>query len=547
MFYNEGQERVKKGEIQMNRAAVEKKLCDLGAEYVYEQAVGSLLLLLMSVMEDQEKGEQSLPYAIHADILENKQKIRQYILQLRDILEDTDESRREAAMQECMAQKQKLMQMYECIRCYMEQKQVLTVLAEDEMALRKYREENINTHDLDWSLFFADCHSFLESAESPMQQREYMGDLLRALPMRMARQKYYDLIAQNLKTAFQGESKAEIEKGLQMFYGICCPKAIATYGKYFPEVAQWLGEKQMVLPHKMSDETLASYLEELSFMEDSIAEIREYFSCILHDWNSLILLFFLTFGFADLTERDSNYADLYETVCEYLDHTLSDVEQEAYQEELFERLEQAIEPNIDRANAIRKEQHSYMKQIKDPMTLEEDTKKILVTQSLIEEYFFGDLEDEWQKQDDSQEEPATQQEINQTVETFIEQMRAHLETLPTQNRKLIMQLILGVIPPAYSVEEFMDMVQEAIDLTVGEEQKALIVNKIGTVFDNSDYTPIVSDPHHHHDGCDCGHEHHHHHDGCDCGHEHHHHHDGCDCGHEHHHHDGCDCGHEHKH
>ena len=531
----------------MNRAAVEKKLCDLGAEYVYEQAVGSLLLLLMSVMEDQEKGEQFLPYAIHADILENKQKIRQYILQLRDILEDTDENRREAAMQECMVQKQKLMQMYECIRCYMEQKQVLTVLAEDEMALRKYREENINTHDLDWSLFFADCHSFLESAESPMQQREYMGDLLRALPMRMARQKYYDLIAQNLKTAFQGESKAEIEKGLQMFYGICCPKAIATYGKYFPEVAQWLGEKQMVLPHKMSDETLASYLEELSFMEDSIAEIREYFSCILHDWNSLILLFFLTFGFADLTERDSNYADLYETVCEYLDHTLSDVEQEAYQEELFERLEQAIEPNIDRANAIRKEQHSYMKQIKDPMTLEEDTKKILVTQSLIEEYFFGDLEDEWQKQDDSQEEPATQQEINQTVETFIEQMRAHLETLPTQNRKLIMQLILGVIPPAYSVEEFMDMVQEAIDLTVGEEQKALIVNKIGTVFDNSDYTPIVSDPHHHHDGCDCGHEHHHHHDSCDCGHEHHHHHDGCDCGHEHHHHDGCDCGHEHKH
>ena len=517
----------------MNRAAVEKKLCDLGAEYVYEQAVGSLLLLLMSVMEDQEKGEQSLPYAIHADILENKQKIRQYILQLRDILEDTDESRREAAMQECMAQKQKLMQMYECIRCYMEQKQVLTVLAEDEMALRQYHEENINTHDLDWSLFFADCHSFLESAESPMQQREYMGDLLRALPMRMARQKYYDLIAQNLKTAFQGESKAEIEKGLQMFYGICCPKAIATYGKYFPEVAQWLGEKQMVLPHKMSDETLASYLEELSFMEDSIAEIREYFSCILHDWNSLILLFFLTFGFADLTERDSNYADLYETVCEYLDHTLSDVEQEAYQEELFERLEQAVEPNIDRANAIRKEQHSYMEQIKDPMTLEEDTKKILVTQSLIEEYFFGDLEDEWQKQDDSQEEPATQQEINQTVETFMEQMRAHLETLPTQNRKLIMQLILGVIPPAYSVEEFMDMVQEAIDLTVGEEQKALIVNKIGTVFDNSDYTPIVSDPHHHHDDCDCGHEHHHHHDGCDCGHEHHHHHDGCDCGHEH--------------
>ncbi len=52
--------------------------------------------------------------------------------------------------------------------------------------------------------------------------------------------------------------------------------------------------------------------------------------------------------------------------------------------------------------------------------------------------------------------------------------------------------------------------------------------------------------HHHHEHCECGQEHHHHHEHCECEHDHHHH-EHCDCGHEHHHHEHCDCGHEHHH
>ena len=54
----------------MSNIALEEKIRNLSADYIYQQAVGSLLLLLMSAMEDAEKGVTALPYEIPADVQE---------------------------------------------------------------------------------------------------------------------------------------------------------------------------------------------------------------------------------------------------------------------------------------------------------------------------------------------------------------------------------------------------------------------------------------------------------------------------------------------
>ena len=79
-----------------------------------------------------------------------------------------------------------------------------------------------------------------------------------------------------------------------------------------------------------------------------------------------------------------------------------------------------------------------------------------------------------------------------------------------------MQNLTGALPPIYSVHDVMDMLMEAIDKATSEEQKVLIVDKIGMVFNEHGWTSITeghADHHHHHDhDCDCGcHDHHHHH------------------------------------
>ena len=125
--------------------------------------------------------------------------------------------------------------------------------------------------------------------------------------------------------------------------------------------------------------------------------------------------------------------------------------------------------------------------------------------------------------------PATEAEKKALFAEFIAKTRSNFDTLPVQTRKVAMQNLYGALPPTYTVREIMDRLMEAIDKSSSEEQKVLIVDKVGMVFNEHGWTSITN-----------GHEHHHHGDDCDCGcHDHHH--------HEHHHHHGhdCGCGHDH--
>ena len=66
----------------MSNIALEEKIRNLSADYIYQQAVGSLLLLLMSAMEDAEKGVTALPYEIPADVQEIKEEIKSWLRKL---------------------------------------------------------------------------------------------------------------------------------------------------------------------------------------------------------------------------------------------------------------------------------------------------------------------------------------------------------------------------------------------------------------------------------------------------------------------------------
>ena len=84
-----------------------------------------------------------------------------------------------------------------------------------------------------------------------------------------------------------------------------------------------------------------------------------------------------------------------------------------------------------------------------------------------------------------------------------------------------MQNLTGALPPVYTVHDVMDMLMEAIDKATSEEQKVLIVDKVGMVFNENGWQSITED---YDDDCGCGHDHHHHDHDCSCGHDHDHHH-----------------------
>ena len=174
-----------------------------------------------------------------------------------------------------MGMKKRLLDMYETVYSYFSQWNVISTLVSDQVALRKYKEDGISQKQVEWSLFFADCHAFMESAENLLDQKNYMGQILKCMPLYMTRDKYYDNVQASLSAAFAGESKEFIEASLKAFEGFCSPQENPVYGKYFPEVAEWIGQKRMVLPHKMNDDELSEFYEELKEMYEVLEQIEE--------------------------------------------------------------------------------------------------------------------------------------------------------------------------------------------------------------------------------------------------------------------------------
>lgn len=520
-----------KGVVLLSNKALEENIKSLSADYIYEQAVGSFLLLLLSAMEDAEKGVTALPCEIPQDIQEIKSAILEHLFRLEELLAD-DAQRRVAALEDCMALKKRLLSIYETVYSYFSQWNIISALVSDQVDLRKYKKDGIDAKQVDWSLFFSDCRAFMEGAETLLKQKEYIGQLLKCIPLKMAREKFYDTVRTSLEAAFAGDSKELIETSLKTFEGFCSPQSNPLYGKYFGEIAEKIGQKQMLLPHQLSDEALDEVFEELKEIYEKLKDIEEYFSCILHDLNSLILLFYLTYSFEDLTERNVTYADLYHTVRSFLNGEMPLTEKAAYLDTLNEQLEAAVEPVIDKANVIGRKEYDLLQKAGSFADFSEDTKKILMTEEFIRDCFFGDLNDELFRFDLPENlPPATEAEKRELFEDFIEKTRNTFETLPAQTRKIAMQNLAGALPPLYTVQEAMELIINAIHTSTSEEQKILILDKVGMVLDEHGYQSVTDTEdmdefiEHHHD-CGCHHDHHHTH--------HHNHHHDCGCGHDHH-------------
>ncbi len=510
----------------MNQKETELKIKDLSADYIYQQAVGSLLLLLMSAMEAEGLGQDNKKETRPAQL---EAKIREYTVRAEGILNAGGEEKA-AALQESIALKKELLSLYEMVYSYFSQWNIFSTAVSDEVAVRKYREEHAEEDKIQWDIFLTDCHTFLEEAQSLLEQKNHMGQILKCIPLRMARDKYYQLVQKSLEGAFAGESEPFIESGLRAFAGFCFPSELEGYGVLYPDLAAWLEEKKTLQPAEMSDEALRELYEQMHDIFDRLTEIEEYFSCLLHDANSLILLFTLTYTFDELTERESAYRDMYQTVCEILSGKIAPEERAVFAETVLKQLEDAVEPVIDQANSISKEEIGLLEKLGSFDDFSEDTMKVLMTEEFIRHCFFADLNDELFRMDVPEGlPPASESFQKERFQKFTEKTKQYFETLAMPARRIAMQNLLGALPPVFTVHEVVDLVGDAMRQARTVEEKILIVDKVGMVFSENGFQYRQE-----HDDCDCGHDHHHDHD-CGCGHEHHHHDHHCDCGHEHHH------------
>ncbi|MBS4960067.1 MAG: hypothetical protein KHZ62_04500 [Clostridiales bacterium] len=467
---------------------LEKKIQAMSSDYIYNEAVGNFLLLLMDRVEELKREIDYIPYELPKEISDIRNKINDFIINLEDIL-DADGIERTNALEQCLSLKKELVTIYGSVYRYFASWNVASALINDEVAKRRYKESYTDKKAIEFGLFYQDCAQFIHSANDPMEQKRYLGQLLKCIPLKMTREKFFDVVKHSLFLAFAGQSEASIDHSLAAFESTCAPENTDSYGQFFPEIAQWLKENKAITPAILSDSELDEVYEEFNDVFDTLDHIESYFKDLFHDINSLMILFYLRFSFDDITERDVAYADYYYTVRDIL----TGEEDTTVLETLSAQLERAFEPIIDKANSINKKETRLLEQL-DFDNLEEDTAKVLSAEGFIRSCYYAELDSElFDFQPDSDAPEASLEFKNQKFDMFLSHMRQYYDNLPNNIRKSAMQILLSSLPPALSVEEVMDMLKDAVENCPTFEGKVLIVDKVGVVFSDNGFGTMAEE------------------------------------------------------
>ena len=532
----------------------EEKLVSLSEKYIFNETAASFLLLLNSALEQKSEGRAfEENYNVSEDLKELRRKIKNYILSMDTVLLDSEV--RKNALEECINMKKQLVSIYEIIYRYFAKFNIVATMVSDEVAVRKYKEDsNVKDKKIELSLFYRDCVEFLQSSESETDLMHHVGELFECVPLRMTREKYFALMEKSLSEAFKDVSKGELEFSLKSFTNACAPELSEEYGKYFPEIADFLKERSVLKLSELSDEELSEEFESENEILDTLNKIEDYCQLMLSDINSLIILFYMGYNVEELSEENYGYTDIYYKICE----VIKEDEEGAFDETLNEMLDEYIEPLLDKANALNKDIMKALKKVDDFSKFSDDTIKTLSTEGFIRSCFYEELNTEIFNYDEKEgETPVTETELKSEISKFTKHIKEYLLSLPNSIRRAAVRKLLGSLPLALDVHGLMDYIKDGIDNANSFEESLLIIDKVGAVFaangfdyyteDDDDDCGCGHDHHHHDDDCGCGHDHHHHDDDCGCGHDHHHHDDDCGCGHDHHHDHDCDCGHDHHH
>ncbi len=509
---------------------IEKKLSDLSADYIYNEGLGNIILLAISATDRKMGDGASVPYEIPKKIIDIRNRADNYIIDLEDLLNGNKD--RFKALEEIGNLKKEIVSLYKNIYDYYSEWNMLSASINDETAIRKYKEQNLGLKKVEYDMFYTDCINFLTSSENISELRKYTAQLLKCMPMRMARAKFFDIVLRSLRAAFDGESEDCIKKSLDAFKRGCVPSSADGYGSIFPEIAQWISSKKEVSPSVLSDEQLSAEYEDFGFMLDSLQKIEDYFTEIYDDLNSLIIVLYLNFTFDELTEQSPVYSDLFHTVVDIMTGETPQDEAETLLETLKSQLEEAFEPIIDKINYINDKEIALIDKIGTMSSLSEETQKSISAEGFIRGIYYSNINDEIFDFDIDENSKIASKEFSESqYSEFINFMQDYYKDLPMHIRKSNMLMLLGSIPVSMDIPDTMDYIKSSVDNCIDVEQRLLIIDKSGQVFISNGFSYQGEHDEDNHD-CSC-HDHHDHHD-CGC-HDHDHSHN-CGC-HDHHDHD----------
>lgn len=436
--------------------------------------------------------------------------VKDILISINDVLNE-DSIQKYNRIQELITYTNHTSKLFRIAYGYVTELNILTFIVEEQYHLEQFKRSNISA--LDYNQFYEECYSFVFNNSNPKKINNKLREVLKHIPIRVTKDKFFDYIEKSISEVEIDESPEAIEHFFSLLKQQFIGKSIEGYGVFLPDIASSIDSFHARDLLQLKENEIENLWEEIEIIGDTLTNIINLLSKLFKIFNSLSIFIMLeNVNLQTLFNKHIAYRDFYLSTVSIINWAANPEERELLLETLPDLINKHIE--ILQRN-LEKKHMEIIKQIResDQDLLNNSTlSKEIQSYQLILYHINTDLSDLFSYDKKS----SSSKIIKKEIEPYLKELKSfidnELKNMPNLLRKARMQHFLGIIPPVMEKKEFMNYLQNSIELCSSQERKALVLSKIGNIMDSYGFFD--------HYNCDCEHEHEYDHPI----HNHHHHH-----------------------
>ncbi|MBR1443218.1 MAG: hypothetical protein IJ583_06760 [Firmicutes bacterium] len=337
-----------------------------------------------------------------------------------------------------------------------------------------------------------------------------ISDIISMMPLCMTKSNFIDILTRSFNVTFSPYSKDFLDEKYLNLKTMIAPHLSEDFHKYCPEISKKI-EEAFLSPLPEDNDSLAALIADINDKSNSVNDIISVLSSYYDSVTILMIISTYCLDEEYLLGEDIILKDLYYS-------SLNKENKDFFCEEVHTRSEEKIEEQNDELKALEAALSSTIKGVKE---FSEETRMYIRIIYNINNLSKEDIYSWYIHPYDNSEQVVEADSIRQKTEEFISYINSL--DIPSNKFKLLKQYFLGNIMVDMSPDELFNYFDLFAERAAENNEYKIAAVKLHDFISEyiSENHPVH---HHHHDHCDCGHDHHHHdHDHCDCGHEHHHH------------------------
>lgn len=365
-----------------------------------------------------------------------------------------------------------IVKLLRCLSAYNTEISYAHEIAKD-LAYREFLKENASDMEkkIDYEKLIKNIQMFL--SEDAKSIKDKVKDITSVLPVRVAKHKYYDMIANALNRSLKEASPEMIDTILNRYKTLFDGTREAEYGLYFDRYFRKAQEARN-FDFKSSDEKELNdfYNDTLDTIDEinKVSNIIREFGIIV---NRLIAISLLKDNIADNLKNPEIKALLTDWN-NYLDNPKTNQARVMNQyKKVFKELDKKFQETNDKLQRLTMENFNRKNKIDENLkTLLQRTQYVL---SYINDYA---LEHEEIKEVEYYE-PAGTEYVEESVSNFVDFLDRTSKDLINLQRKTRMKRLLSLVDGVFpSPQDFFEYLANSINLTTKEEESVALANSI---------------------------------------------------------------------